>query len=1002
MKRCPPLRLYAVIGTALLVSLIAVSAFAQAQSGNIFGKVQAKDGSVLPGVSVTLTGVGAPQTFVSDATGAFRFLNLAPGTYKLKAELAGFGTATRLGVTVNLGRNADVTMTLNPAAAESITVTAEAPLLDVRKTGDGANVTKVELQNVPTARDPWVILQQTPGIVMDRNNIGGNESGQQSVYISKGANNAQNTWNVDGVTITDFSATGSSPAYFDFDAFEEMQITTSSTDPRTQTPGAQMNMVTKRGTNDFKGSAHALHTGHNLQATPKIPSEATGYLSSINQINKINDDGGEVGGPIWKDKIWFWGAFGKQDIGILTSSIVFGQRFVDRTILKNENVKVNAQPTASNSLTLVDQYGAKIKAGRNVGATRLPETAWNQDDNYAHGLGSLKDPTLWKIEDTQLIGSNFYLTGLYSKVQGGFQLIADNGQGCQTFACGTSGLPSWYDEKAGTYRRSYVSEVILRPQKQYRLDGSAFANTGSISHELKFGYGYREATSSTQTAWPGAQWTDNYAIAGIPQGPNGRDTGKVHFMRSPISQYGDKANDLYVGDTMLFGNLTVNAALRYDIQKGFIGAGVAAANPNIPTILPTINFPAVSGLKFTNISPRLGLTYALGDDRRTLVRGSYSRYVNQLTAANVTPTSPGAYSEVAYYFNDLNGNNAADPNEIDFAAGPITPIPPATAKSSATRWASNLKAPYTDEITLGGEREVFKDLSVGVNGTYRKYKDFVGTVGEHTQGAGDYYSSSDYMLAPVPVTAKLPNGTTVTLPFYVLKPGITAAKYFVIRNTPDYSQTYKGLEFTATKRLSSRWMLRGNFTLQDWTQNVGSGAIVDPTRGRTCGGCDGSQVLVLSGSTSGSKGNVYINSKWASSITGMYQIPVVETSFGFNLNVRQGYADPYVATVTTSTGEGTKALLAAPAVDTFRNSTVTDLDLRLAKEIRVSRVGLTLSVDMFNAMNSNTILQRNLGSVCTSRQSTLATAGCTATSTSNRVSEVLSPRVLRLGARLSF
>src|SRR2546428_4826561 len=111
MKRCP--RYWAAIAAALCIALFAVSAFAQIQSGNIYGKVQAKDGSVLPGVTVTLTGVGAPQTTVSDAQGNFRFINLSPGTYALKADLSGYGTASRTGIGVRLGANADVTMTLN-------------------------------------------------------------------------------------------------------------------------------------------------------------------------------------------------------------------------------------------------------------------------------------------------------------------------------------------------------------------------------------------------------------------------------------------------------------------------------------------------------------------------------------------------------------------------------------------------------------------------------------------------------------------------------------------------------------------------------------------------------------------------------------------------------------------------------------------------------------------------------------------------------------------------
>src|SRR5882762_3541157 len=122
MKGCPTPRFLAVIVSAMCVALLAGSALAQYQTGNIYGKVQAKDGSVLPGVTVLLTGVGAPQTFVTDTGGDFRFLSLSPGTYQLKAELAGFGTAVRQGISVNVGKNADISITLNPSVEQSITV----------------------------------------------------------------------------------------------------------------------------------------------------------------------------------------------------------------------------------------------------------------------------------------------------------------------------------------------------------------------------------------------------------------------------------------------------------------------------------------------------------------------------------------------------------------------------------------------------------------------------------------------------------------------------------------------------------------------------------------------------------------------------------------------------------------------------------------------------------------------------------------------------------------
>src|SRR6202163_4056381 len=138
MWRRPDARRLAVLVSFSLLFLLALSAHAQLQSGNIYGTVKAKDGSVLPGVTVTLTGVGAPQTFITDASGNFRFINLSPGSYSVKAELAGMGTAVRNNLRVSVGQNNDVELVISPVVAESITVTAEAPLIDTRKTGTGA------------------------------------------------------------------------------------------------------------------------------------------------------------------------------------------------------------------------------------------------------------------------------------------------------------------------------------------------------------------------------------------------------------------------------------------------------------------------------------------------------------------------------------------------------------------------------------------------------------------------------------------------------------------------------------------------------------------------------------------------------------------------------------------------------------------------------------------------------------------------------------------------
>ena len=1007
MKRCPP-HWYRPLWAALLVTLMAFSAFAQVQTGNIFGQVVGNDGAVLPGVTVTLTGVGAPQTTVTDSQGRFRFPSLSPGTYSLRAELAGYGTATRAGIGVRIGSNPDVTLTLNPSVAQTITVTAEAPLLDVRRTGTGATVTKVELETVPTGRDPWVILQQTPGVLMDRINVGGNESGQQSNYVSKGVTADQTAWNVDGVNITDVGALGSSPTYYDFDSFEEMQITTGGTDVRIQTPGAQINMVTKRGTNDLSGSARYFMTSGEMQSDPEIPAEASNgtnvfgpnnYLGKVNEIDNITDMGIEAGGPLIRDRLWLWGAYSHQQIDLFVAQPP-GQavRFTDKTELETFNGKLNAQLFAANSLSFAAMLGNKVKLGRNIGPTRPPATAWNQDSNY-------EGPTMWKIEDTHVFSSNFYLTGLYSKVQGGFQLISDNGQGCQTIECGLSGAPAYFDLSTGAWARSFYNYYTERPQDQARLDGSAFFTTGALNHELKFGFGYRDAEVLSQSGWPG----QSYAVFYTPAGQPGALGGTALFRNANFT-YNVNSTDLYIGDTMMIGNLTVQAGVRWDSQEGSVNDGTIQANAALPSLLPSISFrgDTIGSIEWQSVSPRIGLTYALGADKRTLLRAAANRYMDQLGGYTVYGASPLGYQYLYFYFTDVNGNGAANVGELclgqasdpagcsAFDASGILAfygLDPARTSSAnpVRRWDPDMDAPHTDELLFGVERELIRDFVVGATYTWRRRDDFVGTRAEKTRGAGDFYSRADYVLAPSPATGTLPasaGGAAYSLPYYRLKPGVDAPIYTVFTNLPGYSQTYQGLELTATKRMSDRWMLRGSLTLQDTTQNVDDEFIVDPTRARGATGCticDDSSVIVGSGAGSGAKGGVYIHSEWAYNLTGAYQIPFIETSLGFNLTGRQGYPIPYVHRVGTS--EGFKFLLIGEDPTEFRHEDIHNLDLRLAKDFRFGPVGTTFSVDVFNVMNEQPVLQRN---------TRLGIAS------GNRITELQSPRVIRLGARLTF
>ena len=421
--------------------------------------------------------------------------------------------------------------------------------------------------------------------------------------------------------------------------------------------------------------------------------------------------------------------------------------------------------------------GNKIKFGRNVGPDRPPETGFNQDG-----------PTdVWKIEDTHVFGSNFYVTGLYSHVNSVFQLIGDQGKRCTSLECAQDALQSWIDEGLVPHRSS-GSFVTNRPQDQYRADGSTFFSTGAINHELKFGFGLRDAQVDSFSAFPGGSaYTYMYENSTLEPGAR----GLAFFLRDTDFTYDVKQTDFYVGDTMLIGNLTIQAGARFDRQRGSIRDGVARENPIVPDLLPTTEYRGcdLGEIEWSTISPRIGLTYALGAEKKTLLRAAANRYVDNLGGATVYTAAPSAYQYIYAYFDDTNGDGQVQRSEIDFDTGLVGffGLDPNHPDAQTARYDPNMKAPTTDELIFGVEHELLSDFVVGVTGTYRRLSNFTGFRYEWNRGQGDYVTSADYELIDH-VSGTFPDGTAYTdIPVYALP---TRPIYRVITDLPGYSQTF--------------------------------------------------------------------------------------------------------------------------------------------------------------------------------------------------------------------
>jgi hypothetical protein len=949
---------------ASIVALATPSA-AQVYTGRIDMTVTDTTGAILPGVTVEVTGP-RNTTAVSDSRGEVHLLNLPPGTYNVTAKLQGFGDYNNPKVVVAAGAGVPLKIALAVGGvSQQVDVTAESPIIDPKKTTTTTNVTYEELQQIPSARDPWVVLQTVPGVVVDRVNVGGAESGQQSNYQAKGAASGDNTWNIDGIAITDMSALGSSPTYYDFDMFQEMNVTTGGADLSSATPGVALNFVLKSGTNTPHGSARIYYEDEGMQAN-NLPDDLKSLLGGVsgkgNRINLYKDYGFELGGPVWKDRVWAWGAYGKTDVTLLTLA-----NTPDQTILDNRSFKATAQLSNAIRGGFTFFRGDKLKYGRNAGPLRPPETSWNQSG-----------PTsLYKGEGNFVFGNNVFMTARFATVDGGFALTPQGG--LET---------PYYVDDGGVNRGSFYHYETVRPQKNVSADANFFRGR----HEVKFGFGYKIADVTSTSLIPGQNGIPG--VNGIVTYHNGYPTmiAEVGVWNDNTDTTGRYAN-AYIGDTVTWDRTTLNVGVRWDRQSSSVNPLSQRGNPILPNLLPDLTGSAADdAVVWNSITPRIGLTYALDEARKTIARASYGSFASQLNAGAggflSTVVARGVYF---YDVLDLNGNRLVDPAEIaglnctetltnagacsyygfdiDNPANVSTPI----------HSVGDYSTPMTHEFQLGLDREVFPDFGLSGTFTWRNFTNFnwrnnglVGT--DYVQSfdlTGTHPATGSYS-SPVFISTRVPENRAAT----------------VYRDREDYSQRYWGFELAATKRLSNRWMARFGFSTNDHREYFDSPAgMTNPTPSAANPNRDGG-VVVRQSTGSGKAGIYQVLPKYQFILTGLYQAP-----WGINLAAnmvsRQGFSTPYFRDQVETTDPNSRlaTVLLVDQVDEQRLPTMSNLDLRLGKEFAFRNVRLNLDLDVFNALNSATVLGRNYNL----RQST-----------GDNVLEIMNPRVLRLGLRFGF
>ncbi len=973
---------------ALCLTALAVPSSAQVFTGRVDVTVKDGTGAILPGVTVELTGMQTANA-VTDTRGEVHFLNLAPGRYAVAAKLSGFNDYKNDNVPVGAGSIVSLPVTLTVGGVtEKVDVTAQTPVIEAKRQTISTNVSLDELQNIPSSRDPWVVLQSVPGIIVDRVNVGGAESGQQSVYTAKGASDDDNTWNIDGIAITDMAAIGSSPTYYDFDMFQEMQVTTGGADPSNPTPGVQLNFVLRSGTNRWRASGRYYYENNDLQSD-NVSSALAGTLQSYNRIEYYKDYGVEGGGPIIADRLWAWGAYGftnpaleiytyratdaaalnvfRSDPGCKGAAQqhpapvrTYAITARDCTKLENYSTKINGKLTENTRGSFTYFRGNKQKFGRGASATHPAPTTWNQDG-----------PTdMFKGELSYTVSSSTFVTGRYAFTGGGFSLEPVGGRSAQTVL-----------DDDGIWQNSYLFYLTDRPQHNVTMDGNYFRG----SHEFKFGFGYRKTSVASESGWPGGVLTIH--------------TDYPDMLSQVTRDTLIKSNTVYwsafLGDQISSDRWTFNLGVRWDRQIANLEGSSVPANPLSP-LLPSLSASAQdSVVTYNSFTPRLGVTYALNESRKTIARASYAIFASQLNSTRGTVVSQipatGVGSGYVYYLSrDLNGNRISDPNEFGAFDGVVGFDPDNPLGGNPDR-VGDYKTPKTHEVVLGMEHELRPNFGISANMTWRKYTDF-----NWTQYAG--VTGSDYLLTSRLTGTQVPIGP-FDVPIYTVDPAAVPDDFGRIHEVRNgYSQRYLGFELAATKRMSNNWMMRVGYSTnrhQEYFDSIDAMADPTPTLPSATLPLNGPNkdggLVVLPTSGSG-KGNIYLAApKYQYIMNAAYQAKW-NITVGMNYIFRQGYALPYYqgtvpATVDDLAGQG-KSVLLVPDVDDYRLPNVHSLDGRLGWAWRYKgRYGVNFDLDIFNMFNNSTVLGRQLNTSGTGF---------------NQAREIMNPRIFRLGARFNF
>jgi Carboxypeptidase regulatory-like domain len=950
---------------SVLVCALATPASAQQSTGTITGRALDASNAAMPGVAVSIASqqmIGGARDAVTDEQGVYRFTLLPAGTYTVTFTLSGFRTLNIEGVTLTAGG----TMTINgkmelAALQETVTVTSQSPTIDLESAKLAVNWDQQKLDDLPYSRSLTGLVSLIPGLYATSYDVGGSNFGT-------GSGPAARTFGRSGGGVVSYDGMIWDQTYGDFGTYEEAQITTAAKGADAMNPGLTMNLVVKSGSNTLRGLGSANYQSGDFQTTNITPELlAKGYAPGVNKFTKYQDYYGEVGGPILRDRLWFYASHRDASSGNFIPGFI---RLADRqqvefyTKLQDPTGKFTYQVSKNNKLEGMFQFGRKWQPYRSASRFVPLEASQNQDS--------------WS-----LVGPSFKFLSILSPHS--------------TFDASLQRGGYWWPDipwtpdvrktdLTTTATRGAFLETDRKPRRwQYGATYALFTELWGRKHELKSGYlGWRNIQETKNLGYPNQQqyrYRSLNSDATCVEATNydgcfQRPDSVLVYDYPNTTASGEWYHSGYFNDRItITPQFTVNLGIRYDRYSSFLpeqgnpGTGPFATR-NIFQYKGEDNYPI-----YSTFVPRLGAVYDVTGEGRIALRASYGRYVGGSSGASASP-GPAA--------DDVNPN-AIITRTYQNWDGSIPYVPIAANLTSTTGGGINrsidinLKGPFVDEYTTGIDIGLSRVLTVQFN-----YVRKIDGQGNKRVNLALPYEAYTVTRGGVDPGRDNVTGTADDRPLVIYSvpssfPTFGQNIERIIQLTDDESRNkYNAFGVTLNKQYSSNWSFLASFNadrrdLLDIAPRSPNEALYGPGDSDTA--------------TAGSNNNPYRSREpewnYAVRLSGSYQLRwglLYATSFvgqsgewfGRDVQIRDG--NNTLVTVRVETHAG-------------RYDWVKVWDNRVSKRIKLwGNQSVEGIFDLFNSLNVNTITAQTNRNGSTYLQPTT----------------IIAPRVFRIGVRYKF